>query len=268
MSRIPPLSLDDAPHSIPSGILLVRDKGKEHFHRQGNVRSCAIELTSEEIEERDRQSGLRGIQKKYQIDRGGTLTVGLLQSTEFGRRAALMAEGDDLLDAQAAGNQLNMPYATAIVGGTYFCGQVVAGRFERRRMVSNVSVTDTGAVNYQNGVDFVVNPATGAVTLLKKPAGAGAGLVITFDCAPLATQPVYRIWSATEVEVEAMIVQDNLVGDSYEFTFPRVEFKKTGEYSLIVENSELMVNELEGTLYVDGSQPAGFELGYATPIAA
>lgn len=269
MSRLPPLSLEDAPHSIPSGIILIRNKGEEHFSRQGNVRNGALELTSEEIEERDRQSGLRGIQKKYQIDRGGTLTFGLLQDTAFGRSASLMAVPGEKLPDQAAEVGVSVPYSTVFVGGTYFCGKIVLGRLERRRVVSNVEVTDAaGTTTYVEGIDYSVNPATGAVTILKKPGGAGAGLVITFDNAAVTDRPVSRIWSASEIEVEAMIIQDNLVGNSYEFTFPRVEFKKTGEYPLIVENSELMVNELEGTLYIDGSQPAGFELGYATPIAA
>lgn len=266
--RLPPLTLDEAPHTIGSGQVLVRMPGDEYYSRQGNVRNCSYELTSEEIEERDRQSGTRGVQKKYQIDRGGTISLGLLQETAFGRQVATMSD-EGMLPDQQAGVAKSVTYLVSMIGGTYFCAELVDGRLQRRRVVSNVLVTDsTGDVDYVLGTHYVVNAATGAVTILAKPASPGTGLKIVYGCAAVTDRPVYKMWSAAQIECDVMIIQDNFVGTSYEYTFPRVEFKKTGEHSIVSENNELQVNELEGTIYIDGSQEAGYELGYATPIAA
>lgn len=267
MSRLPPLTLEEAPHSIPSGSFLVRAIGQEHFFRQGNLRSAELELTSEELEERDRQSGIRGIQKKYQIDRGGTLNATLLQDTAFSRRTSLMAPDGETLPDQAAEVGVTIAYATAIKGGTYPLGEKVLGKLIRKRVVTNVVVTNAaGTTTYDAGTDYTVNADIGVVTLLNVPVGAGLGLVITFDCAAVTDRPLYRVWGASEVEVDVLIVQDMFVGIPYEYRLPRIEFKKSGAFPLIVENTELMANELEGTLYVDNTQEPGFELGYATPI--
>lgn len=267
MSRLPPLTLEEAPHSIPSGALLIRNIGEEHYFRQGNVRSVELELTSEEIEERDRQSGVRGVQKKYQTDRGGTLTATLLQDTALSRRTTMMAPDGETLPDQAADVDVTIAYATAIKGGTYPLGEMILGKLVRKRVVSNVVVTNAaGTTTYAPGVDYAVNADVGVVTLLNVPAGANAGLVITFDCAAVTDRPVFRTWGASAVAVSAMIIQDMFVGLPYEYTLPLLEFKKSAAFPLIVENTELLANELEGTLYVDNTQEPGFELGYATPI--
>lgn len=263
--RIPQLPLSQAPHQIGSGILLFREEGTDVWNNLGNARSCEFEPTSEETEEKDRGSGLRLTQAKYYSDFGGTLSMTLVQVTDFARRVGLNAsEAEDYTQPAAAALTIN--YASPGASLVYECRDVN----RRYRYVTAVTVEDGAGADYVLNQHYKLDVETGLITIIAKPVGADNVLCIKFSAPAVAAngKKIFRLHSAGGQGIRGAIriVNANTVGKDMEYNFPLVSFKATGSTSFIAEDSEIQTFECEGTLLSDPFAETGYEFGYAIEI--
>lgn len=258
------LSLDDAPHEIPSGDMYWTPKGSDVGLLLGNARDASRELTSEEIEEEDRRTGDRFLQATYPTKKRGKITLQLVQQTSVALNAADNADGTTaLVQVQAADKERS--FTSALVNGVYECKDPET-RFQYRN-VTGVTVTDgAGTTTYVEGKHYHLNAKAGVVTLLGKPSGAGAGLKLKWSAAAGETQ-VRRLHSSKLGQDGSLrILQDNTVGTAFDYVHPVCRMKMTSARKIISENQELNVFEVEVTLFPDPTAEPGWEFGYAVPL--
>ncbi len=256
------LSLDDAPHEIPSGDVYFIPKGTHVGILLGNAREITRELTSEEIEEEDRRTGDRFLQATYPTKKRGKITATLVQQSQVALNAADNADGEDDLE-QPIANALVANYATALKNGVYECKGPDGTLY---RNVTDVVVTDGAGTGIYDEGEYHLNARAGVVTLLVPP--TGTGIKVTFSAAATTFKARRLHSSRLGQDGSIRILQDNSPGFSFDYVHPNVRIKMTEARKIVSENQEVNTFALDITLFPDPTAKPGWEFGYAVKLDA
>jgi hypothetical protein len=196
----------------------------------GNVpnEGLMIQTTTTPLDKPDNYSGQRTLEDRFHLDPRVTGTLNL-QSVN-NRNLALGLFGTST--TQAAATITDEP-KTATLGGTVF--------LERMGVTPDTPFMEpvTGSDTYAAGTDYVLNPETGAVSILSTGTKISAnGTAVKFSYAAVESE-ITTAFSNTNVLKKWLIFEgkNNVEGDSpVIFEIFKVDFSPTSDFSLISAN--------------------------------
>lgn len=149
-------------------------------------------------------------------------------------------------------------------GKIYQLGQTAANPLGVRNVSAVTVKTENGNTPYEAGVDFNVDPETGAVQII---AGGGiAAGVVQFGYTPVAgTYQRLKTGGNTTFLAAIRVVADNAAGSNKDWYMPRVNVTPSGELPIVSADVEFVKVEFD----IDVLKPANAEAVYVggRPVA-
>lgn len=248
-------------YAIPKAQIMFQPAGTDRLELLGDTDEVTLETTVEETERYTNESGVRILAKTIVTQVDALLNMTLVQLSDRNRALSLL--GEPVNTTQAAAVATVKTFADVEHTDKIYALDALD--------VTNVVVTDgAGAVTYVLETDYKLDAKAGFVQLINKPVGADDDLEVTFDStAILATAGLAKIGIANKTENRGKLIirGTNEVGPKVMLVLHDVQLRPSGGRAYISE-TDLDTVEVEGRVFRDDSQPAGYELGYEQEIPA
>lgn len=251
MTLYQPLSTDG--YSISKAYIFFQPTGDDAFINLGDADLVEIATEVEKVERFQRNEGLKTkvLTVVTQID--VALTMTLLQASPFNRALSLL--GDTAPFTQS----LDAAHLQTIVGGG------ILGIFQLdASFVSSLSITDGATTTpYVLGTDYFVDLVGGFVQIIAIPGGADADLKITYDIDAVIEadgKDVVTVASNSNIRGKLVVRGAPEVGPNLLLELHDVLLSPSGNRAYIAD-AEFDTIEIEGEIFSDSTQAAGFELG-------
>lgn len=251
-SLFAPLSADL--YSIGKATIWFKPLGETDHVLLGDSDDVAIAIEVTEQDRFNQECGLKRKARTIVTELEATVTMTLVQLSDFNRGLSLLGEAVSYTQsAVAANNQI-------IVGGA----EVGVIHELDSPFISSFVMTDgTSLVPYVIDVDYKVDLLGGYVQILAIPVGADGDIDMTYDIDAIVAgdnKNKIGIGSKTDVRGELIIRGCAAVGPNVRVTLHDVQLRPTGDRSY-VSADDFDTIELEGSVFLASGQPAGFELG-------
>ena len=247
-------ALDEDLYSIGKATIWFKPLGETAFDLLGDSDDVAIAIEIVEQERFNNECGLRRLARTIVTEINATVSMTLVQLSDLNRGLSLL--GDVVTFTQSAvsaNNQVEVGEGTLGIKRLDF-PFIDAGTFV---------MTDGVAVPYVEDVNFKLDAQSGYVQIIAIPGGADSDLDMTYDV--LAVVPAdgknkIGIGSKPENRGTLIIRGCAAVGPNLRVTLHDVQLRPSGDRSYVSE-TDFDTIELEGSIFLDTSQPSGFELG-------
>jgi hypothetical protein len=248
-------------YAIPKAQIMFQPAGTDRLELLGDTDEVTLETTVEETERYTNEAGVRILAKTIVTQVDALLNMTLVQLSDRNRALSLL--GEPVNTTQAAAVATVKTFADVEHTDKIYALDALD--------VDNVVVTDgAGSVTYTIEVDYKLDAKAGFVQLINKPVGADDDLEVTFDSAAiLATDGLAKIGIANKTENRGKLIirGTNEVGPKVMLVLHDVQLRPSGGRAYISE-TDLDTVEVEGRVFRDENQPAGYELGYEQEIPA
>jgi hypothetical protein len=254
-----PLSSDL--YSIPKAQILFKPEGADAFELLGDADEVTVEPTVTETERFTNEAGVRLLAKTIVTQVDAKLVMTLVQLSDRNRALALLG----LLD-----------YETQTVQTAHNMALTAVDYSDKIYMLDHIDVTNVvvkdGAelVTLVLGTDYKLDAKAGFVQLINKHAGSDADLSITYDAPAIVTADgVAKIGLASKTENRGTVIirGTNEVGQQTMLQLHDVQLRPSAARSYISATDFANV-KVEGRIFRDENQAAGYELGFERNIPA
>lgn len=254
-----PLSSDL--YAIPKAQILFRPDGAEAFELLGDADEVTVEPTVEETERFSNEGGVRLLAKTVVTQVDATLAMTLVQLSDRNRALSLLG----LLEYQTQGAQTGYTIDLTAVdhdGKLYMLDHLD---------VTAVVVKDGAElVTYTLGTHYKLDAKAGILQLIAMPGGADGDLHIEYDApAIVSADGIAKIGIASQTENRGTIIirGTNDVGPQLFLQLHDVQLRPSAGRNYISE-TDFDTIEIEGRVFRDETQAAGYELGFERTIPA
>lgn len=249
-SLFSPLSNDL--YSIGKATIWFKPAGGTAFTLLGDSDDVAIAIEITEQERFNNECGLRRKARSIVTELDATVSMTLVQLSDFNRGLSLL--GDAVVYTQSvdlAHNQIEV--GEGVVGNIIKLDSPFLENFVMEDGLANPYVLDT---------HYKVDLQGGYVQILALPA-ADVDLDMTYDIlAIVAADNKNKIGIGSKSDNRGTLIIRGCadVGPNVRVTLHDVQLRPSGDRSYVSE-TDFDTIEIEGSVFIDDTQPAGFELG-------
>jgi len=249
-SLFAPLSNDL--YSIGKATLWFKPAGDDQFTLLGDSDDVSIAIEVTEQDRYNNECGLRRKARTIVTEIDALVSMTLVQLSDLNRGLSLL--GSVIEYAQAAAAAHNQIEVGAGVANTIV---ELDSAF-----IDSFVMTDGLANPYVEDVNYKVDKQGGYVQILSLPA-ADADLDMTYDILEIVAadgKNKIGIGSKSDNRGTLVIRSCAAVGPNVRVTLHDVQLRPSGDRSY-VSDTDFDTIEIEGSVFLDPNQPAGFELG-------
>lgn len=247
-------SLSNDLYSIGKATIWFKPEGETDFDLLGDSDDVSIAIEVTDQDRFNNECGLRRLARTIVTEIDATVTMTLVQLSDLNRAFSLLGEVIEFTQsAVAANNEVQVGEGTLGIKKLEF-PFIDAGTFV---------MTDGAAVPYVIDVNFKLDAQSGYVQIISIPGGADADLDITYDVlAVVAADGKNKIGIGSKSDNRGTLIIRGCadVGPNVRVTLHDVQLRPSGDRTYVSE-TDFDTIELEGSIFLDTSQPAGFELG-------
>lgn len=248
-------------YAIPKAQIMFKPQGSSAFELLGDTDDVNLEATVEETERYTNEAGVRILAKTIVTQVDALLSMTLVQLSDRNRALSLLGEPVNVTQSAVAAGTVTIEDAD-YTDKIYPLGAL---------NVSDVVVTDgAGTTTLTIDVDYKLDAKAGFIQLINKPVGADDDVEVEFDAPAIVdADGLAKIGIANKTENRGTLIirGTNEVGPKVMLVLHDVQLRPSGGRAYISE-TDLDTIEVEGRVFRDENQPAGFELGYEQEIPA
>lgn len=248
-------------YSIPKAQILFKPAGEEAFELLGDADEVTVEPTVEETERFSNEGGVRLLAKTVVTQVDAILSMTLVQLSDRNRALSLLG----LLE-----------YHTQLVATGFDINLLAVDHDKKIYPLSHINVTavvvkdGADAVTYVLGTHYKLDSKAGFIQLLAMPGGADGDLHIEYNApAIVAADGIAKIGLAGKTENRGTIIirGTNEVGPNIMLQLHDVQLRPSAARNYISE-TDFDTVQIEGRIFRDEAQAAGYELGFERTIPA
>jgi len=248
-------------YSIPKAQILFRPEGAEAFELLGDADEVTIEPTVEETERFSNEGGVRLLAKTVVTQVDALLSMTLVQLSDRNRALSLLG----LLEYHTQSSTTNHTIDLTAVD---YDNKIYM--LEHINITGLVVKDGAEAVTLTLGTDYKADTKAGFIQLINKPGGSDADLHIEYDAPAIVTgDGIAKIGLASKTENRGTIIirGTNEVGPQLMLQLHDVQIRPSAARNYISE-TDFDTIEVEGRVFRDENQAAGYELGFERTIPA
>lgn len=250
-------------YQIPKAQILFQPLGSLNFALLGDADSVTIDMKVELTERHSNELGTKQLTASYVTFTNAVLSMTLVQLTDLNRALSLM--GDVAYDTQPASNTPTMTLTAPLHDGSVYQLVDVATGLPCLDVGTVVVEDDSiGPVVYVKDVDYKLDPKAGLLQLINKHAAASGNVVVTWhNLVIVAADLRARIGLAqnTTKKGKVIIRGTNDVGPQTYIQLHSVLLRPSSARGFI-EDKNLTTLKIDGAVFVDPTQPVGYQLGF------
>lgn len=248
-------------YSIPKAQILFRPNGEEAFELLGDADEVTVEPTVEETERFSNEGGVRLLAKTVVTQVDAVLAMTLVQLSNRNRALSLL--GLLAFETQSVETAFEIDLTDVDHSNKIYPLEHID--------VTNVVVKDGAeAVTYVLGTNYKLDAKAGFIQLLLMPGGADGDLHIEYDApAIVEADGIAKIGLASKTENRGTVIirGTNEVGPQLYLQLHDVQLRPSAARAYISE-TDFDTIQVEGRIFRDENQAAGYELGFERSIPA
>lgn len=248
-------------YSIPKAQIMFKPSGEDNYILLGDADDVTIEPTVEETQRFSNEGGVRQLAKTVITQVDALLSMTLVQLSDTNRALSLLGLLEYHTQTTVTAHAIDLT-AVDHADKIYPLEHID---------VTNVVVTDGAElVTYTLNTDYRLDAKAGFIQLINMPVGADGDLHIEYDAPTIdATDKLAKIGIASKTENRgALIIRGtNEVGPKVMVQLHDVQIRPSAQRNYIAE-TDFDTIEVEGQIFRDENQPAGYELGFERSIPA
>lgn len=241
-------------YSIGKATIWFKPTGETDFTLLGDSDDVSIAMEVTEQDRFNNECGLRRKARTVVTELEATLSMTLVQLSDLNRALSLL--GDAVTYTQAADAVHNQ---VEVGEGTLGIKELDSPFIDAGTFV----MTDGIAVPYVLDTHFKLDAQGGYVQIIDIPGGADSDLDMTYDILEVVAadgKNKIGIGSNSDQRGTLVIRGCAAVGPNVRVTLHDVQLRPSGDRSYVSE-TDFDTIEIEGSIFLDTGQPAGFELG-------
>lgn len=204
----------------------------------GNTPEVSFSSDSQRLDHYNSDSGVRNKDASVllQMDYAGGFSLDDIQFENL----AMLFLGNSGVETVAAKTAQTETFTNVMPKLTYQLGTTASTPTGTRNVtVASVKDSTTTSTTYAAGTDYVVDEATGRITILEGttiPADGG----ITVEWASEAYTQEFAVSDADTIEGQLRYVADNPMGENIDYLLPWVQITPDGDYALKGDDWQVM----------------------------